>query len=755
MWPLLLVVAAGAIVFSVLTYRRTEPAPGRGLRRLLTSLRAAALALLVAAVAGPVASCLQPRVQPAELVLVVEDSASMALAAAASDTAAPSRWQASLAALSAVDSLVAQAHPGVRRTWLRGNGLQPLQEFSPRDAVVAPPSRHGTSFTALARRLREELAGRPVRAVVLASDGAETERGAPAAAAANAVAALPLRMVGVGPGADLADRAVVDVRHPEAAYLGQDVAVDFTIVESPGAASPAEGSARGGPATASRPSPVIVTLRDSEGLVAADTVQATGAITPARLRFRPRGEGLAGLRLEAAPLDNERFLGNNAVTFVVDVRRDRLRVLVLAGTPGWDARFLAVAASSEPRLALTTAYPTPRGLVLADSLQPWEPPRNASGWGRWDAVVVTGWGGPEAAIDWEGLSGAVEAGLGVLVLPSVASTPAGPPAALARLLPVTAQPWRREAGPRFAAPTAEGSAHPVFDGLAMQGAGNVLAALPPWREVSRVAPREGAAVLLEAVPAGEPAGLPALVVAEQGQGRVAWFGVGPVWEWAFWERPGGLDRGQEQPARGLLRNLLVWLAAGDGGGGLQFATRPGASQEGQPLRVTARWRDLRGEPVTDRVPELEMRPAGPAADTTAVRTFEMTAVPGQPGDSAVEVPPPAPGRYQVRLRGRGDPPVAGASAEVLVTDTSVESAQVRQDRSRLEQLAARAGGSYHDLAEPGSLAALGQELLALDWGGVGDRQRRRLDLLAGWPLIAAVVLLLGTEWFLRRRHGLL
>ncbi len=752
MWPLLLVVAAGAVVWTVMIYARTRPLPSPGLRRLLIALRATALALLVLAVAGPVVSCLRPRPVPAELVFVLEDSASMDLNDVEPGAVAPTRWRQALAVAAAVDSTFATRQPQVRRSFLRGNGLQPLQEFRPDDPLIPAPARHGTSLTQLARRVRERLAGRPVRAVVLLSDGAETTRGEGEEALANAAAALPLQVVGVGPLAGPPDRSVLDVRCPPVVYAGDDVVVDLAVEQS---ALPA-GAA----------SPLIVTLRDDEGVVAADTLAASAtadAVVPVQLTFRPRGEGLQALRLEVSPLVAERYLANNRATLAVDVRRDRARVLVLAATPGWDVRFLAQAAAGERRLALSVVHPTAQGLVLADSLTPWQPPTTAAGWRNWDAVVLTGWLNADSRLDWAALATAVDAGLGLLVLPSATASPAGsptgagPPAPLAALLPVETAPWGWESGPRFATVVAAGAGHPVFDGVADPRGGPGLGALPPWQQTARVHPRVGATVLLEAAASGSggsPA-LPALVVAGRGQGRVAWFGVRHVWEWAFWELPGGAPAGEGQPARRVLRNLLVWLAGGAEQAGLDFTTPPGVTQEGQPIRLEARWRDMRGETVVGRTPSLTLRTSGAVGDSGAVRTFALTASPARPGFSEIELPPLEAGRYSVQLTALGEPSASGPQADLVVTDASIERTQVRQDRRRLEQLAARAAGTYVDLAEAGSVAALNERLLALNWQGAEDRQRRRFDLWSGWPFLTTVVVLLGCEWFLRRRHGLL
>lgn len=748
MWPLLLVVAAGAIVWTVATYRRTRPLPPRRWRSALVTLRATALALLVMAVAGPVVSCMRRSGEPAELVVVLEDSASMSLNDADPGTAAPTRWERSLSAAARIDSVFARHDPPVRRLYLRGNGIEPLRDIDIADPAIAKASRHGTSFADLGGELRERLAGRPVRSVVLFSDGCETSTGSGESALAGAVASLPLLVVGVGAVDGPPDRAIEDLRYPPVVYAGDDVEVVAAIDQRdlPAGAAPE----------------LVVTLRDDLGVVAADTLAAGDRVVPVRLSYRARGEGLQAMRMDVSPLVAERYLENNRATLAVDVRRDRARVLLLAGTPGWDVRFLAQAAAGERRLALTVVYPDARGLVLADSLRRWVPPVTTEGWRLWDAVVLTGWSGSDARLDWAALGAAVEGGLGLLVLPSAVVSPngaavlAGPPAGLAALLPVEAAPWRWDPGNRFARAPVRAAGHVVLDGVGVTDAdgASVFAQLPPWRETARVTPRTGSEVLLESVArngAGEAE--PALVVGPRGQGRVAWLGVRNVWEWAFWDGGGrGAGAEAEQPARRVLRNLLVWLTGAAEQAGLEYVSRPGVYQEGQPIRLGARWRDMRGDPVTGRPVSVTIRAENDTAG--GVQTFALS--PGAvPGFAEAVLPPLRPGRYTAQLGGAGEPPVIGASASLVVTDASIERTQVRQDRRRLEQLAARAGGAYVDLDEPGAPASLCRRLEALDWRATENRQRRRLDLWSGWPFVTTICVLLGCEWFLRRRHGLL
>ena len=769
MWPLLLVVAAGAVLWTVRAYGKTLPRPPRSLGRTLILLRSAVFLLLVLAIAGPVLSRLLTKTRPAEIAVILEDSGSMLIADAGADTSAD-RWSRALSVAASLDSALSRQDLPVESVVLRGNGLEPIAEFRLSDPVVTDPTSHGTNLSALLRQAVDRLAGRPVRATVVLSDGQETTgRGADVRGQQiRRGQAGPLFVVGVGDEDGPPDRVLKDLRYPDTAYEGDEVVVEFAV-DHRYLGSGAAGVERA----------ITARLLGPDGVVAEETVTSAEKLVPFEMSFSPDQVGLQAYDLQVEVLDNERFPANNKASLAINVRQERARILLLSGAPSWDVRFLAQAAAQEQRIALTVVHPSARGLVYADSLTLWQKPTQPEQWLQWDAVVLTGWTGTLAGLDWKVLGQAVDRGLGLLVMAGSASGPGGgpvpfmPPPELAKLLPVEVAGWRWLPGPFFARVPAAVSGHPILGGVAggesvTAGTTGGLAALPPVGQVVQVTGRSGAEVLLTCLAqaagaAGNAPRQPAtashimLAVANRQQGRVAWFGGRHLWELAFWEssRRGEANTEGVHAGRRLTRNLLVWTAAGLEESGLVFTGRQTFFQEGEPIRLGAQWRDMRGRPVTDQQLSLVLR-GGPAeADSVREQTYALRMSAARSGLAEVQLPPLAPGKYTVQLVGAGDPPVVGRQENLIVADHSIEMTQVRMDRRRLTQLAARGGGRFYGAGSAGDLRALVDDLLALDWHGDRVEQRHRLDIRSGWPLLVLVVILLGVEWYLRRRHGLL
>ena len=736
MWPLLLVVAAGAVVWTVAVYRATRPAVTVRLRRTLVALRGAAFVLLVLAVAAPVVSRLAMDREPAELLVVVEDSASMDVADAAGGL---TRWARAGRLVATLDSLARVDGRRVRVTALAGNGLGGLEPF----VAEATPDSRGTDLNALADLARRRAAGQPVRAVVLVSDGQETRSGG---AARGPATALPQLVVGVGDPEGPADRVIRDLRYPDTVHRGDEILVEMLIdhrhAEGTGAAD------------------LRVTLTGPRGVLADTLLGPVAGAVPLTLAVPATEEGLLVAQLQVSPLVNERFLANNTASLAVDVRRARARVLLLADRPGWDVRFLAQAAAVESRLDLTVVHPTARGMVRADSLTLWTPPAGMAQWLAWDAVVLTGWRDALGGLDWAGLAAAVRQGRGLLVLPGAGSDlpgrPGRPPTDLAGLLPVDGGPdWIWQPGSWRVGGVGD-QRHPLLGGRGTRvgplaaGAGPAAGAGHGRRaDAAGGRPPEGGGRGRRAAPAGGRAGrrrAGGLVRRSSPVGAGVRRGR---------QRPGG-SRGAESgegAGRRLLRNLLVWIAAGDQESGLGFVGRQTVHPEGEPIRLGARWRDIRGGPVVGRAATVLVRRADADSARVAARTYSLQ--PAAEGQLEAVLPPLPPGRYSATLQGAGDPPVTGATLTFVVAGQSVEAGQVRRDQRRLELWARSLDAVLVDGDGDDPAAALAAALAPVDWTESLTPRRQRLDLWSGWPFLTLVVGLLGCEWFLRRRHGLL
>jgi hypothetical protein len=743
-WPLLLVVAVGAVILTSRFYDQSRPGPSPGLRRVLVILRSTAFLLLVFAIAGPILSRVFEQTAPGQLVFLLEDSASMSLEGHSPGT---NRWHQSLQTIDEVEKALNDRGLNVNTRLFRGNGLNELQEFESSDPVIPDPLAHGTHLDQFLNRAGTRLAADPVRAVVLLSDGQETGRPQRATASRSQWTGADLFIAGVGDPEGISDRLIKDLRYPETAFQGDRVTVETTILH------------RFTEADAS--STLTAWLRDGEKIVAETTVPIGPGTTNIELSFVPDEIGLKMLELEVSPLDNERFLANNRVSLGVDVHKARARVLVLAERPGWNVRFLAQAAERENRLQLEVVYAAEKGLVYADSLNPFVEPSTVLEWLDFEALILAGYIGAASNLDYSLLSEAVQAGLGLLVLPDPMEASTGflrPPPGLRELLPVVLEQNQWKHGLLFARPDSLAYEHPVFSGLVQPLGGNPFAESPPLSAAVQCRPVEGSKTLLRALHnvTDEATGVPLLVVRNQARGRVAFWSGSRLWEMAFWDKArAGRDEQEWHPVRRLVRNLLVWLADGSSESGLSFVGRRAFYQEGETIHLAARWRDLRGNPVADGRLNLEIRETGAARPNAEIRNFPVNTYDPIRGEYEFQLPAMPPGRYSVRLLGQGDPVVEGPEEELVITSHSVEQTQVRQDSRRLQQLAERIGARYVNLHNDSGPAGLISQLESLDWAGLQVRNRRSWDPAAGWPFLLTMVLLLACEWFLRRRHGLL
>jgi len=285
--------------------------------------------------------------------------------------------------------------------------------------------------------------------------------------------------------------------------------------------------------------------------------------------------------------------------------------------------------------------------------------------------------------------------------------------------------------------TAAGEAHPI-----MQLASTLDETKRRWDAVPALAStsplgaaRPGATVL--AVSGGAGGGARALVAVQRyGRGRSMIFTGEASWRWRMMLP--STDRAYDTFWRQAVR--WVSLSAQD-----PIAIEPpvGASP-GDTVVVRTNVRSPAFEPQSDAA--VDLRVTDPAGNTRTVRA-ERDASEDGAFIARVRVEVPGIHRLVADAR-RGVSTLGSAQAAMLVGGADLEMADPRLNNQVLERIALTSGGRL--LAPP-------------DLGSAVDALRRRIPAArlavihdvwhTGWSL-AALVVLLGAEWILRRRWGL-
>ncbi len=726
-----------------LTWRGLRGEPRRGRRAALLALRTASALLALFLLLEPAVQLLQTARSRLRFAVLVDTSRSMRFPVEPGGT---SRAEAVAALLAGQRAELAGLAERVDLDW-RGFDAQ----ATPTDGGAAARGLPADgSRTDLLGALQAAAAGpgRKLAGALLLSDGADNAalQGGltPAARAELRALGVPVNTVAAGrePPRDL---AVERVAAEEFAFVRSSVTVEATLR-----------------AHGLDPGPITVVLRREGAVVAQAVVRLEAGADRYRvpLTFRPDTTGTFVFTVAAPVLPGEVVTANNQRSFVLRVIRDRVRVLLVAGRPSWDERFLRGLLKQDPNVDLVSFFilrtntdqPGPQEQL---SLIPF-PVQEIFGpqLKTFDAVVLLNFNyAPYRSLDIErflpNLRDYVRGGGGLAMVGGEQSfgearygaTP------LAEVLPVVPldgaglveEPFR----PR---PTAEGRRHPITAlGAGEAATAAAWEALPPLDVLNRtrpLPPGSGAAVLLEApglLVDGQPA--PVVAVREVGAGRTLAVATDGSWHWGFLaaERGGG-----DGAYRRFWSSALRWLVRDPELTPLKAEPDAPAIDPGAPVGLSLSLRGADYGPAPGRKVAVELV----AEDGKTVARGE--AVTGADGAARVELPPAPPGAYKVVARAEAVP---GGAPETATTAVTVRGAGPEDGDAapRPELLAAIAeltGGDATSLPG-GGLPRLRQ----LEPEVVEIGQRRELPIWNRWWFLAALASTLGAEWILRRRWG--
>ena len=479
---------------------------------------------------------------------------------------------------------------------------------------------------------------------------------------------------------------------------------------------------------------------------------------PVELTFVPQTPGEVKLALQIEPVDGELKRTNNQRATVVSVRAGGIRVLYFDRVRPEVNALRRVNLSDKIQLDFVELPARPNALSPGLRLEAelFEP-------GRYDAFVI----GDVAAEAFResrrdflpDLAARIEDGAGLMMTGGLNSFgPGGWRATPLRdVLPVEL--------PRGGAVDAFDPRSQIDGEVPMaptrQGAQNYLMLLADpesnaavWREL----PALGGANRLELkrnlpadVLAVGPNDEPLLIAYEYGRSRVLAFAGDTTWLWPL----AGFG---DEHAR-FWRQVVLWLTRKeeDTSGPVFVTVEPRNVVPGRPARLKLGARDADGNPVVDARFQIEVT----APDGEIATLPPRAAGSGSPGVFRAETADTdAPGDYWVRVRATSPPSPDGGAGTLLGPDAvtrfvvdprDLELDNPAADRALLDEIARITAGSVVQPEElPAFLARWADEPPAAAESTV----LTRIPLYDRWWLPLLFVGLLGTEWYLRKKKGL-
>ncbi len=482
--------------------------------------------------------------------------------------------------------------------------------------------------------------------------------------------------------------------------------------------------------------------------------------------------------VKVEPREGELVTTNNEASTFVTVRPGGLNVFYLVGTqrvgggPGPEQRFVRASLAQSPDIVVTRRLINydPPGADITDLIGQ----AGAKSDGKPTSGANTSSPAPDVIIldnvdiqglnaaSWKAIAERVEKGVGLMMIGGYHSFGPGGfhGSPLADVLPIEiglaqrqqfGEPVRQDVqlpGPLHMQPAAPlGARHPVMqlgkagDGAGGVSSGNVWTKLPPLDGANRIERRElkpNAQVLAEA---DDTQKHPLLVAGQSGAGRVLAFAGDSTWRWQM----GGFGKAH----RRFWRQCVLWLAKKDehtaGRVWIRLAGRH--VMRGSSIEFTLGADTPQGEPVSNAQFDISVQaPDGHSEPVRPTKTAD--------GWAATFHETSKPGDYRINVKAKdGGTELGGAEARFVVPNQDLELDRPAAEPTLMAQLA--------DMTKPAGGAALAAEelpdllkRLAAKPPELKEEVVAKVNYWDTWPFFLIFVGLLGGEWFLRKRWGL-
>lgn len=703
---LLLLCLCGAGLLTWWTYRLTTPPLPTGRRALLGALRFLALFLILFLLFEPILRRTETQQFPPLLGVLIDDSQSLRPLGDSTVTARPDFSEA-LAAL----------------TGLSLAGEQPRYAFGQNVTPLSNPDSLGfdaerTNISQALDYVREAHQNDNLSGVLLLSDGQYNTGRNPLYLAERYP--VPIYTVTLGDTTQQRDLQIQRVTTNELAYVGAELPVQVGLR--------ADGYA--GERVAVR----LVrngTVLDSQTA----TLPAGTAEVPVDLAYTPTEEGLDRLRLSVTRLDGEATYRNNIEAVTVRVLRSKKRILLFASAPSPDVAALRQVLSVDPNVELASFIQKRPGAFYEG--------RAPDTFDNFDLLVLAGYPGRGASrAILEQIAVAADAGKPILFVYNRQTDLNLIRTLLSDVLPVAPAARRTALTEAALIPTAAAQAHPVFklDALALAN----LRRLPPLAyNDTRWTASPDARVLATVAVRGVPLDDPMLVVRRRGRSRTAALLGADVWRWH--NLPEDLeDLADVWPS--LVENLVQWLDTREDNRPVRVESVANTYGGDDPVLFTGQVYDESLNPVPDASLEVVVT----APDGTRY-PYAMEATGN--GRYTLDVGTLPPGTYRYTATATQEGASLGEdTGSFVVGALTLEFRETQANPALMRQIAQRSGGRMY---APDELARLSTDLTrSAAFAPRIVEEERETPLWHVYLFLAAIVVLLTLEWFMRKRSGM-
>jgi uncharacterized membrane protein len=553
----------------------------------------------------------------------------------------------------------------------------------------------------------------------------------------NQAQLLPTVTVPFGDPQTYQDILIKGISAPALAFRDRDVSIDVTIKNY-------------GYTGLTLP----VLLKDSSRLLSAKniSVQADPGESTVSLSFVPSEVGQKNLSISIPQQVGESIVDNNQVNLSIKVVRDKTRILMVSGTPSLNYRFMRTALKSDPSIDLLSfvILRTPSDILnvrsIEQSLIPF-PVKTLflKELTNFDLLIFDNFNyalylRPEHL---ESIRKFVEGGGSFAMVggPNLFDEGRYGLSPIGDILPVRfveSEFYRRDSPIRVRSSPA-GTQHPIlrFSGEYREGDADpdrLWREMSPLDGINLMEAKKSASVLLETA---EGIPWPILTVSEKGKGRVLALTTDYAWKWYMGMVASGKGN---QLYLMLIHRMVRWLTKDPSLDLVQMILPETATSTGQETDVRIRFQDGVPSRISDGAVSFSVfNPEGVKIDSKLKPT-------PQPGEHIVSFLPQNGGIFRIKV----ETPV-GQLEESLVVAGPLEGLDAGPDLDQLQKISISTRGKYipqkDELIKEIERYAQKAEKQFIE--------EKRLPIWASAFVMAIVLLLLSSEWYLRRRWGLI